>query len=379
MNNSEYIVAIQINSHTKKSCSFKSSFFCIYTQRPHRIQIIIIASISQLFCTHPLHFPLHINTKKELIPHFPHSNYQNTTVFTYICIKKKMIHSMTGYGKATAELPGKKITVEIKSLNGKQFDLFTRIPHIYKEKEIALRNDLSKILERGRVELFINVEESDNDSAVKIDEARLKNYHNEVKQLAAALDIEEPTNWLEILFKLPDVFKQEPEKLNEEEWSVVEKAVDGAVATLISFRHQEGEALKQTMLTNISNIKKLTLELEKFEAERLEKVKTRITDALNNLENVTYDGNRLEQELIYYIEKLDVNEEKTRLLNHLDYFLETIESDTSQGKKLGFIVQEIGREVNTLGSKSNDSNMQRIVVQMKDEMEQIKEQILNVL
>ena len=290
-----------------------------------------------------------------------------------------MIHSMTGYGKATAELGGKKVTVEIKSLNSKQFDLYTRIPHIYKEKEISLRNDLSKILERGKIDLYINVEESDKSSSVKIDESRLRNYHAEVKQLATALEIEEPRDWFEILFKLPDVFKQEPEKLEEEEWLAVEKAVDGAVANLISFRHQEGEALKETMLTNISTIEKLTLELEKFEAERIEKVKTRITEALNKLENVTYDGSRLEQELIYYIERLDVNEEKTRLLNHLAYFVETIEANTSQGKKLGFIVQEIGREVNTLGSKSNDSDMQRLVVQMKDELEQIKEQILNVL
>ncbi len=290
-----------------------------------------------------------------------------------------MIHSMTGYGKATTELPGKKITVEIKSLNSKQFDLYTRIPHIYKEKEISLRNDLSKILERGKVDLYINVEESEMDSTIKIDELRLKNYHAEMKQLAASLNIEEPTNWFDILFKLPDVFKQEPEKLDEDEWLAVEKAVDGAVANLISFRHQEGEALKQTMLTNISKIKELTIELEKFEAERIEKVKTRITEALSKLENTTYDSNRLEQELIYYIEKLDVNEEKARLLNHLDYITETIEANTSQGKKLGFIVQEIGREVNTLGSKSNDSDMQRLVVQMKDELEQIKEQILNVL
>lgn len=290
-----------------------------------------------------------------------------------------MIHSMTGYGKAVAELPGKKITVEIKSLNSKQFDLYTRLPHIYKEKEISLRNDLSKILERGKVDLYINVEESEKDSKIKIDETRLKCYHSEMKQLAATLDIEEPTDWFDILFKLPDVFKQEPEKLDEHEWLAVEKAVDGAVANLISFRHQEGETLKQAMLANISKIKELTIELEKFETERLEKVKTRITEALNKLENVTYDGSRLEQELIYYIEKLDVNEEKTRLLSHLDYFTETIEASTSQGKKLGFIVQEIGREVNTLGSKSNDSDMQRLVVQMKDELEQIKEQILNVL
>ena len=290
-----------------------------------------------------------------------------------------MIHSMTGYGKAIAEIPYKKITVEIKSLNSKQFDLYTRIPSIYKEKEISLRNDLSKILERGKVDLYLNVEELAQDTAVKIDENRLKNYHNEIIKLSTLLDIDEPENWFEILFKLPDIFKQEPEKLNEEEWKAVEQAIDSAVADLINFRFQEGEAIKTLLITKIHNIKKLTLELEKFETERIEKVKSRIQDALESLENITYDSNRMEQELIYYIERLDVNEEKTRLINHLDYFLETIESDTSQGKKLGFIVQEIGREVNTLGSKSNHSDMQRLVVQMKDELEQIKEQILNVL
>ena len=290
-----------------------------------------------------------------------------------------MIHSMTGYGKAIAEMPTKKITVEIKSLNSKQFDLYARIPSIYKEKEISLRNDLSKILERGKVELYLNVEELAQDTAIRIDENRLKNYHTEIKNLSTSLEIDEPKNWFEVLFKLPDVFKQEPEKLDEEEWQAVEQAIDAAVADLLNFRYQEGDALKAVLIVKIHNIKELTLELEKFEGERIDKVKSRIQEALDSLENITYDSNRMEQELIYYIEKLDVNEEKTRLLNHLDYFLETIESDTSQGKKLGFIVQEIGREVNTLGSKSNHSDMQRLVVQMKDELEQIKEQILNVL
>ena len=290
-----------------------------------------------------------------------------------------MIHSMTGYGKAIAEIPTKKITVEIKSLNSKQFDLYARIPSIYKEKEVSLRNELSKILERGKIDLYLNVEELAQETSIRIDENRLKKYHTEIKTLSATLEIEEPKDWFEVLFKLPDVFKQEPEKLNEEEWQAVEKAIDAAVADLINFRYQEGEALKAVLIAKIHNIKQLTLELEKFEAERINKVRSRIQEALDSLENVTYDSNRMEQELIYYIEKLDVNEEKTRLLNHLDYFIETVESDTSQGKKLGFIVQEIGREVNTLGSKSNHSDMQRLVVQMKDELEQVKEQILNVL
>jgi len=286
---------------------------------------------------------------------------------------------MTGYGKAIAEFPEKRITVEIKSLNSKQFDLYARIPFVYKEKEISLRNDLSKILERGKIELYINVEELSIDSTLNIDEPRLKKYHSEIKKMASSLDIEQPTDWFDLLFKLPDVFKKEPEQLDEEEWKVVEKAIDKAVAHLISFRHQEGEALRHVLKANIDRIRKLSLDLEIFEAERINKVKSRIMDALNGLENISYDSNRLEQELIYYIEKLDVNEEKIRLINHLDYFTETIESDTSQGKKLGFIVQEIGREINTLGSKANHSDMQRIVVQMKDELEQVKEQILNVL
>ena len=290
-----------------------------------------------------------------------------------------MIHSMTGYGKAIAEIPTKKITVEIKSLNSKQFDLYARIPSIYKEKEMSLRNDLSKLLERGKVDLYLNVEELTQNISTVIDENRLKNYHSEIKNLSVSLGVDEPNDWFDVLFKLPDVFKQEPEKLNEQEWKAVEQAIDTAVSDLIAFRHQEGEALKEVLINKTHNIKELTLELEKFEAERIDKVKSRIQDALNSLESVTYDSNRMEQELIYYIEKLDVNEEKTRLLNHLDYFLETIEADTSQGKKLGFIVQEIGREINTLGSKSNHSDMQRLVVQMKDELEQIKEQILNVL
>ncbi|MDD3356223.1 MAG: YicC/YloC family endoribonuclease [Dysgonamonadaceae bacterium] len=290
-----------------------------------------------------------------------------------------MIHSMTGFGKSIAKHNGKTISVEIKSLNSKQFDLYVRIPLVYKEKEIPLRNDLSKILERGKIDLYITIEESAQDATIKIDIARLKNYHSEIKTLASELNIEEPNEWFNILFKLPDVFKQEPEKLDEAEWKAIEKAIDGAVANVLAFRYQEGEALKQVMIGNIQKIRELTLNLEKFEAERIDKVKTRITDALDGLENVVYDDNRLEQELIYYIEKLDVNEEKTRLINHLDYFLETIDSDTSQGKKLGFIVQEIGREINTLGSKSNHSDMQRIVVQMKNELEQVKEQILNVL
>lgn len=290
-----------------------------------------------------------------------------------------MIHSMTGYGKAVAELPGKKITVEIKSLNSKQFDFYARIPTIYKEKEIALRNDIFKVLERGKIDFNISIEELTEEATLAIDERILKKYHTEIKRIATDLDINEPTNWMDLLFRLPEVLRKKAEVLDNEEWKTVEKTIDNAVENLISFRFQEGESLKVVLKEKINNIRTLTALLEEYEAERIDKVKNRIVDALNNLENISYDSNRLEQELIYYIEKLDVNEEKIRLINHLNYFDETIESETSQGKKLGFIVQEIGREINTLGSKSNHSEMQRIVVKMKDELEQVKEQILNVL
>ena len=262
----------------------------------------------------------------------------------------KMIQSMTGYGKSVAELPNKKITVEIKSLNSKQFDLFTRMPMIYREKEIALRNDLSRKLERGKIDFNLNVEIISKDVSSKIDHNVLKQYHREIKNLAAEMNVNEPQDWFVTLLRLPDVMKQDVEELDENEWKTIE------------------------------NIRSLLAEVNLYETERLEKIKSKISEGLANLENIDYDKNRFEQEMIYYIEKLDVNEEKSRLTNHLDYFLETLKDVSgSQGKKLGFIAQEIGREVNTLGSKSNHSEMQRIVVQMKDELEQIKEQILNVL
>lgn len=291
-----------------------------------------------------------------------------------------MIQSMTGYGKASAELPNKKISVEIKSLNSKQFDLFTRMPMIYREKEIALRNDLSRKLERGKVDFNLNVEIISKDVSSKIDHNVVKQYHSEIKELAAEMNIAEPMDWFPTLLRLPDVMKQDVEELNENEWKTIETAIDTAVKSLISFRKQEGEMLQNLLIEKIENIRSLLLEVNEYEAERIEKVKLKINEGLNNLENIDYDKNRFEQEMIYYIEKLDVNEEKNRLTNHLNYFLETLKDPSnSQGKKLGFIAQEIGREINTLGSKSNHSEMQRIVVQMKDELEQIKEQILNVL
>lgn len=290
-----------------------------------------------------------------------------------------MVHSMTGYGKAAIELPHKKLTIEIKSLNSKQFDLFTRIPMIYREKEIGLRNWLSKELERGKIDLSFTVEHISKDVSATIDHTLLKQYHQEITALSHELNISLPQDWFQTLLRLPDVMKQDAEELNEEEWSIIEKTIQKAVNELIGFRVQEGEMLRNLLEEKIENIRQLLQEIEPYESERIEKVKSRIHDGLATLENKEYDTNRFEQEMIYYIEKLDVNEEKSRLTNHLDYFIETLDEKKSQGKKLGFIAQEMGREINTLGSKSNHSDMQRIVVRMKDELEQIKEQILNVL
>lgn len=290
-----------------------------------------------------------------------------------------MVHSMTGYGKAVVELPHKKLTIEIRSLNSKQFDLFTRIPMIYREKEIGLRNDLSKKLERGKIDLSFTVEYISKDISATIDHTLLKQYHQEIKALSLELNIDEPQDWFRTLLRLPDVMKQDVEELNDEEWSIIEKTIEKAVNELIGFRIQEGEMLKNLLEEKITNIRQLLQDIEPYESERIEKVKSRIYDGLATLENKEYDTNRFEQEMIYYIEKLDVNEEKSRLTNHLDYFIETLNDRKSQGKKLGFIAQEMGREINTLGSKSNHSDIQRIVVQMKDELEQIKEQILNIL
>ncbi|HHT34311.1 MAG: YicC/YloC family endoribonuclease [Proteiniphilum sp.] len=290
-----------------------------------------------------------------------------------------MIHSMTGYGRSVAELPNKRITVEIRSLNSKQFDLSARIPSVYREKELILRNLFSRRLERGKVDLTMNVDLITRDVSSKIDPTVLRQYHQELSGMADEMGVAAPADWFTLLLRLPDVMKQENEILSEEEWLVIEKAVDEALEGLIRFRRQEGEMLQKVLTSKIEAIRSLLAAVEPYETERTEKIKSRLYEALANLEGVEVDRNRLEQEMIYYLEKLDVNEEKTRLAHHLDYFTETLHENSSQGKKLGFIAQEIGREINTLGSKSNQSGMQRIVVQMKDELEQIKEQILNVL
>lgn len=286
---------------------------------------------------------------------------------------------MTGYGKAVAILPNKKVTIEIKSLNSKQFDLFTRLPNIYREKEIALRNSLARKLFRGKIDLSMNVEIIAKNVSTKIDRMVLSQYKDEIKNLSTEMNLPEPQEWFSVLLRLPDVMRQDQEDFNEEEWTIIEAAIDQAVNETIAFRKQEGVMLEKILTQKAQNIHSLLAMIDSFEEERVEKIKSRIREELNGLEGIEFDKNRFEQEMIYYIEKLDVNEEKNRLSHHLDYFFSTLKENEPQGKKLGFIAQEIGREINTLGSKSNQSDMQRLVVQMKDELEQMKEQILNVL
>ena len=286
---------------------------------------------------------------------------------------------MTGFGKVTAELPSKKVTVEIKALNSKQLDLSTRIPSIYKEKEMKIRSLLLQSLERVKVEFKIFIEYIGKDTPTQINLAAVENYYNQIKNIADKLNIGLPADWFQTLLRMPDVIKTEAQDANEEEWDVVEKAIKEAVEHLCDFRIQEGIMLQKLFEQKIANIARLLSEVELYEKERIEKVKNRIMDNLAKIAGQDYDKNRFEQEMIYYIEKLDVNEEKSRLDNHLKYFISTMGNGHGQGKKLGFIAQEMGREINTLGSKSNHAEMQKIVVQMKDELEQIKEQVLNVL
>ena len=290
-----------------------------------------------------------------------------------------MIQSMTGFGKVTTELPSKKVTVEIKALNSKQLDLSTRIPSIYKEKEMQIRTLLLQTLERGKVEFNIFIEYIGKDTPTQINFSAVENYYTQIKNIAEKLDITLPADWFQTLLRMPDVIKTEVQEVDESEWEVVEKAIQESIQHLCDFRIQEGAMLRKLFEQKIANIARLLSEVELYEKERIEKVKNRIMDNLEKIAGQDYDKNRFEQEMIYYIEKLDINEEKNRLDNHLKYFISTMDSGHGQGKKLGFIAQEIGREINTLGSKSNHAEMQKIVVQMKDELEQIKEQVLNVL
>ena len=291
-----------------------------------------------------------------------------------------MIQSMTGYGKATATFGDKKINVEIKSLNSKAMDLSTRIAPLYREKEMEIRNLITKTLERGKVDFSIWIEKDAAETATPINAALVENYYNQIKTISDNCHIPVPEDWFATLLRMPDVLTRvDIQELSDEEWEVASKAIEEALQHLVDFRKQEGAALEKKFTEKVDNIERLLKSIEPFEKERVAKIRERITEALEKTISVDYDKNRLEQELIYYIEKLDINEEKKRLANHLKYFRETMAGGHGQGKKLGFIAQEMGREINTTGSKSNHAEMQNIVVQMKDELEQIKEQVLNVM
>ena len=291
-----------------------------------------------------------------------------------------MIQSMTGYGKSTVTYNDKKIIVEIKSLNSKALDVSARIAPLYREKEMEIRNMISKSLERGKVDFSLWIEKEAADTATPINAALLQNYYTQIKNISETCNIPLPSDWFATLLRMPDVLtKVDIQTLEDEEWEVAKGAVEEAINALVNFRKQEGAALEKKFNEKIDNIERLLASIEPFEKERVARIRERITDALEKTISVDYDKNRLEQELIYYIEKLDINEEKQRLTNHLKYFRETMAGGHGQGKKLGFIAQEIGREINTTGSKSNHAEMQNIVVQMKDELEQIKEQVLNVM
>jgi uncharacterized protein (TIGR00255 family) len=288
---------------------------------------------------------------------------------------------MTGYGKASATFGDKKINAEIKSLNSKALDLSTRIAPLYREKEMDIRNLIAKSLERGKVDFSLWVEKEASTAAAQINIPLVQAYDAQMRAMAEALGYAYPTeHTLGNLLRMPDILtKDETQELTDEEWNVARKVVEEAIQHLIDFRKQEGVALEKKFNEKIDNIERLLKSIEPYETERVARIRERITDALEKTLSVDYDKNRLEQELIYYIEKLDINEEKQRLANHLKYFRETMAGGHGQGKKLGFIAQEMGREINTTGSKSNQAEMQNIVVQMKDELEQIKEQVLNVM
>ena len=288
---------------------------------------------------------------------------------------------MTGFGKATVAYKEKKINVEVKSLNSKTLDLSTRIAPLYREKEMEIRQFIAKNLERGKIDFSIWIEKDVVADATPINMALVENYYQQIKKISAQTGIPEPADWYATLLRLPDVTtKTDVEELTDEEWKAAQQAIDEAVNHLIEFRRQEGAALQKKFTEKVDNIQALLDSIEPYEKSRVEKIKTNIVNGLQQIPNVEYDKNRLEQELIYYIEKLDISEEKQRLSNHLKYFRETMnEEGHGVGKKLGFIAQEMGREINTTGSKSNQAEMQNIVVKMKDELEQIKEQVLNAL
>ena len=287
---------------------------------------------------------------------------------------------MTGYGKSIVTYNEKKSNVEIKSLNSKALDLSARIAPLYREKEMEMRQMIAAALIRGKVDFAIWIEKDEIADATPINAALVENYYHQLREIQNRVGIPEPQDWFQILLRMPDVTTtNEVEILTDEEWETARQAIEQALNALVEFRKQEGIALQKKFIEKIDNISALLTSIEPYEKSRVEKIRARIIEGLNTIPEIDYDQNRLEQELIYYIEKLDISEEKQRLANHLKYFRETMNEGYGQGKKLGFIAQEMGREINTTGSKSNQAEMQNIVVKMKDELEQIKEQVLNAL
>jgi len=291
-----------------------------------------------------------------------------------------MIRSMTGYGKAECLLPDKKLTIEVKSLNSKQLDTNTRLPSLYREKELEIRQAISGALERGKVECSFFYELSEEASSGTINEPVVKSYYEQLYKISGELGLEASLDLLSTVMRMPDTIRTEKAELVDEEWNAVKEGLEQALRLVNGFRHQEGESLDRDLRDRVSAISGKLEGIENLEQERIEKIRERIGNNLTAfLEKEELDQNRYEQELIYYLEKLDISEEKVRLANHCSYFLETMSEDVPVGKKLGFISQEMGREINTLGSKANHAEIQRLVVEMKDELERIKEQILNVL
>ncbi len=291
-----------------------------------------------------------------------------------------MIKSMTGYGKAEFESGNKKITLELKTLNSKQLDINSRTPILYREKDISIRKEISEKLVRGKIDFSLFLENLGTESNSAINENIVTSYFNQLSALQEKLGLPVTEEIMLNIMRLPDTTKTVYESLDEKEWEIIFSKIQEVIGSVDEFRTQEGIALDRDIRSNIADIQRLLTQIEPFEASRIENVKTRIQDNLNEISiNGNMDKNRFEQEMIYYLEKLDINEEKVRLINHCEYFLETLDTPNDIGKKLGFIAQEIGREINTIGSKANESNIQRIVVQMKDSLEKIKEQLLNIL
>jgi len=294
--------------------------------------------------------------------------------------KQHLMKSMTGFGRAVCELPGKKITIEIKSVNSKQLDLNIKLPGLLREKEADIRSLLSKQLERGKIDFYVNLEPLVSQGAFALNTAQAAQYHEGIKQLSQDLGLPMPQEVISLLLRMPDVVKNPVEELKEEEWILLNQEIENAVSALDIFRRKEGAVLQKDILQHISIIEEGIPKIESYEKDRIQQIRERIGNNLSEFfDTKKIDQNRFEQELIYYLEKIDFTEEKVRLQKHCTYFHETISEAASNGRKLGFITQEIGREINTLGSKANNSDIQKIVIEMKDELEKIREQLLNVL